>query len=127
MPSINASWLNSYKTNDITFIFTVYIIATYITFIILTIYQPKHILSFIVFSVITNIVISIHYFLYPLVEEVNKLVSKVGAKIDCSKVRGYYNPSKQENYLVVDDSPHKLSSKNGWGAVPETPWELEQT
>ena len=127
MPAIQVSFLKNYTLNDFALITGLHIIISYLTFILISVFQPKHITSFIVFSVISTSTLCLHFFLYPIAKNLTKLIDHFGEKIERTKVRGYYNPSKEDSYIVVDDSPHKLSSKEGWGAVPETPWELDRT
>ena len=127
MPSVQLSVFENYQINDVSLALTTSLILSYLGFIITLYLQPKHLVLFICFSTISTIIISLHFFLYPLLESICKCINQVGEKISKTKVRGYYNPSKEENYFVFDQSPHKLSTEKGWGAIPETPWELDQT
>ena len=66
---------------------------------------------------------AIAYLLHPVFEQASQ-------KIKRTKVRVFYNNHNPTNsYIILDDSPNKLSDlqkTRGWGFNPETAWEFEQ-
>lgn len=119
----------SFTHTAFSFLLVTNIIASYLGFIFIACFAPKHTVVFTILSISTTFIIGLHSYLIPVFAQLAEVLRQAAQKLYKTKVRGYYSPTKDDFYWVIDDSPHKLPSSqktSGWGQAPETPWEFEQ-
>ena len=119
----SVSFLKSFGFTDFSYLLSLSIIITSFTFATLALYCYKAILPFITLVVTLSSLLTIHHLLHPVFEQASQKIKRM-------KIRVFYNNHNPTNsYIILDDSPNKLSDlqkTRGWGFDPETAWEFEQ-